>query len=128
MGLMLCFSSDPERKDSSPNAVCSLAGKQEVPLKTSMALAPKFFGTLEYDVSHLIVNNECWFRASHIGENLEYANPVKACRDCVKEKYRTRRCELVDPADLDQYERNTMYINEAGLWCWLATSKQPKRR
>ena len=90
-----------------------------------MTLVPKFFGTLDFDISHLIINNECWFQATHIGENLEYANPGKACRDCVKEKYRKQRCELVDPESLSKYERNTVFINEAGLWCWLATSKQP---
>ena len=93
-----------------------------------MTLMPKLFRTVGYDVEHLILNNEYWFRASHIGENLGYVDPVKASRNCVKEKYRKRLCELVDTTDLDQYQSNTMYINESGLLDWLSNSKQPKAR
>ena len=91
-----------------------------------MALVPKLFGTVGYDVEHLILNNEYWFRASHIGEHLEYVEPVKASRDCVQEKYRKRLCELIDTTAFDKHKSNNMFISESGLLDWVSNSKQLK--
>lgn len=89
---------------------------------------PKLFRTVDYDVEHLILNNEYWFRASHIGENLEYVDPVKASRDCVQEKYRKKLCELIDTTACDKYRSNHMFISESGLLDWVSNSKQPKAK
>ena len=89
-------------------------------------VAPRYLGTLNFDVQHIIVLSQVWFSAKDIGDTLEYSNPRKACRDTVKEKYRKRLGDLVDSQELDRNEKNTIYISEPGLWQWLGTSKQAK--
>ena len=40
-----------------------------------MALGvPKYFGTLDYDIHHIVVDNEVWFCGKDVGEHLGYKN------------------------------------------------------
>ena len=39
--------------------------------------APKYFGTLEYDIHHIVVDNEVWFCGKDVGANLGYTNLPK---------------------------------------------------
>ena len=68
-------------------------------------VAPRFLGTTEWDVKHLVVNGKIYFSGKDVGETLECKNPRQACRLAVKEKYRCRLGELVDPASLDKNEK-----------------------
>jgi len=91
-----------------------------------MAIVPNHFGGVEFDVRHVVVNSQIWFSGKDVGETLEYANSRKACSDGVKEKYKKRLGELINPDGLDTNERNAIYISEPGLWQWLGNSNQTK--
>jgi prophage antirepressor-like protein len=91
-----------------------------------MAIVPTYFGGVNFDVRHIIVNSQIWFCGKDVGETLEYTNPTKACRVNVKDKYQKRLSQITNPNELDQWERNSIYISEPGLWQWLGSSKQAK--
>ena len=89
-----------------------------------MDLVPKYFGSVDFDVYHIIVHNEAWFCARDVGQTLGYKNATKACRDSVKSRYRKALCEIVDTSGMPPNKRNAVFINEPGLWSWLATSNK----
>ena len=47
-------------------------------------VVPKYLGTLDFDIYHVIVNNECWFSGKGVGDSLGYTCPTKARRDIAK--------------------------------------------
>ena len=59
------------------------------------------------------------------GRKPRLQKPTKAIRDGVKERYRRPLCEIVgDSSTLNPNQKKTCFINEPGLWSFLATSKQ----
>ena len=92
-----------------------------------MAILPRYlnFGN-DFDIKHVLVNSQIWFNGKEVGEMLEYKEPGRACRDHVKDKYKAYLWQLVDSSELSQWERNSVYISEAGLWMFLGNSKQSR--
>ena len=80
----------------------------------------------DFDIKHVLVNSQIWFNGKEVGEMLEYKEPGRASRDHVKDKYKAYLWQLVDSSELSQWERNSVYISEAGLWMFLGNSKQPR--
>ena len=69
-----------------------------------------------FDIKNVLVNSQIWFNGKEVGEMLEYKEPGRACRDHVKDKHKAYLRQLVDSSELSQWERNSVYISEAGLW------------
>ena len=78
----------------------------------------RVFGTIE----------EPWFCGKDVAKILEYKRPTKAIQDHVKSKYKIKFNELYENSGvlnqdpLNKYEKNMIYIKEAGLYALVMKS------
>ena len=83
----------------------------------------------------VLVDGKPYFKAREIAEYLEYTNSTKAIRDHVKDKYKIKLDDLLKhnggrnesflPLNkLDENEKKTIYITEAGVYSLILRSKK----
>ncbi len=77
-------------------------------------------------IACVIVDGNPWFRGKDIATLLDYADTKKAIAKNVSEDDRKKMEELMGDREsaLDHNDRNTIYINESGLYCLIFGSKK----
>ena len=110
-----------------------------------MSIIKKIFNYEETELPVIKCKNDIWFRGKTIAEILKYANQHKAIRDDVDPKDRARFDELHGGTNrsplkrtpeskrnetfpLKNNEKNTIYINESGLYSLILRSKLESAR
>jgi prophage antirepressor-like protein len=84
--------------------------------------------TLNCELQYIEVNDETWFKGKTVASVLGYTNPQKAIRDHVDvdDKQKRGDFEGVNETDpLSNNDKNTILINESGLYCLIMSSKLP---
>ena len=82
------------------------------------------FGNNQIDI--IICEEVHWFKGKDIANILGYKNTTKSLRDHIKSKNKKTISELVGmsaPFLASNYQKNTIYINEAGLYQLIMKSK-----
>jgi prophage antirepressor-like protein len=80
----------------------------------------------DFQMQYVMVDGDPWFRGREVGELLGYTNTKKAIIDHVRDKYKRKLEELRgnETLPLDYNTRNTVFINEAGLYSLILRSHQ----
>ena len=71
-----------------------------------------------HDINYIIVNGDPWFRGKDVAILLEYKNPQQSIRVNVDNDDKMKLDELAKlcHSSLDDNTKNTIYINEGGLY------------
>jgi len=90
--------------------------------------------SLNCEINTVTVDGVTWFRGKDVATALEYARPRDAIRNHVDEEDKqtldviTSKNRGVKTTPLDQYEKETIYINESGLYSLIMRSKKPEAK
>ena len=86
---------------------------------------------LKCSVDCVIVDNNVWFRGKDVALALGYKDTTQAVRDNVEEEDKHKLEELYDPFStqpLTFNEKNTIYINESGLYSLIMDSQKTEAK
>ena len=108
--------------------------KECVLIHISMSIIEKVFSYEQTDLPIIKYKDEIWFRGKTVAEILGYAIQRKAIRDHVDPEDKRQLSELgprskqneTDP--LTNNEKNTIYINESGLYSLILRSRLESAR
>jgi len=83
--------------------------------------------TLNCELIYIVdTDNEIWFRGKTVAQILGYTNPAKSIRDHIDsdDKLKLKALSRVNEMDpLKHNEKNTIFINESGLYSLILSSK-----
>jgi len=86
---------------------------------------------LKCSIDCVIVDNNVWFRGKDVALALGYKDTTQAVRDNVEEEDKHKLEELYDPFStqpLTFNEKNTIYINESGLYSLVMISQKAEAK
>ena len=83
-----------------------------------------------FQIPYLLVDNQPWFKGKDIATTLGYADTQQAIRVNVDADFKCKMEELrpVSDTPLDYNTRNSIFINEAGLWSLVLRSEKPEAK
>ena len=99
---------------------------KEMCIDISMSIIEKVFHYEESELSVIKCKDEIWFRGKTVTEILRYTYQLKAIRHHVDPEDRARFNELygrTNRSPLTNNQKNTIYINESGLYSLILRSK-----
>ena len=89
---------------------------------------------LNATINTITVDGETWFRGKDVATALEYADTKRAIQKHVDEDDKQTLYEITSKirgdktSPLDHNEKETIYINESGLYSLIMRSKKPEAK